>query len=86
MGRQFTLFSGSKENLQKLFFANTLINQEYPYGTNIQGTPEKDDQEAQKEKKRKRNKNKHALRAQVEARGDKVAVCWHGQSSCDMSS
>ena len=38
-----------------------------------------------KEKKRNRNNNKHALRAQAESRGDKVAVCWYDQS-CDMSS
>ena len=52
----------------------------------------KEGQKRPEKKKIKERKKKtepkvivHALRAQAESRGDKVAVCWHDQSY-DMSS
>ena len=45
-------------------------------------------QKRKKEKKGKKNEAKNFIqtrRAQAESRGDKVAVCWHNQSSYDMS-
>ena len=41
---------------------------------------ERKEKKRKEEKKRKMNPNKHALRAQAESRGDKVAACWYDQS------